>query len=94
MWRPDVPGERVWPTVYGCGLRQQISGLVRSSQLAAVFRAGAAQGGRNIAANNGATARQLMAIFGWDTIKQAEHYTRKADQRQLAEAAMHLLEKR
>ena len=44
--------------------------------------------------NNGATARQLMAICGWDTIKQAEHYTRKADQRQLAEAAMHLLEKR
>jgi hypothetical protein len=39
-------------------------------------------------------ARQLMAICGWDTIKQAEHYTRKADQRQLAEAAMHLLEKR
>jgi hypothetical protein len=74
--------------------RQQISGLLRSSQLAAVFRAGAAQGGRNIAANNGATARQLMAICGWDTIKQAEHYTRKADQRQLAEAAMHLLEKR
>jgi hypothetical protein len=35
-----------------------------------------------------------MAICGWDTIKQAEHYTRKADQRQLAEAAMHLLEKR
>jgi hypothetical protein len=35
-----------------------------------------------------------MAIFGWDTIKQAEHYTRMADQRQLAEAAMRLLEKR
>lgn len=47
-----------------------------------------------IAANNGATARQLMAIFGWDTIKQAEQYTRKADWKQLAEAAMHLLEKR
>jgi hypothetical protein len=55
------------------------------------LRAGAAQGGRNIAANNGATARQLMAIFGWDTIKQAEHYTRKADQTKLAQAAMHLL---
>jgi hypothetical protein len=54
----------------------------------------AAQGGHNIAANNGATARQLMAIFGWDTIKQAKRSTRKADQKQLAEAAMHLLEKR
>ena len=33
-----------------------------------------------------------MAIFGWDTLKEAERYTRGADQRQLAEAAMHLLE--
>jgi integrase len=55
---------------------------------------GLRKAGATIAANNGATARQLMAIFGWDTIKQAEHYTRKADQKQLAEAAMHLLEKR
>jgi integrase len=50
--------------------------------------------GATVAANNGATARQLMAIFGWDTIKQAEQYTRKADQTQLAGAAMHLLGKR
>jgi integrase len=55
---------------------------------------GLRKAGATIAANNGATARQLMAIFGWDTIKQAEQYTRKADQRQLAAAAMHLLEKR
>lgn len=55
---------------------------------------GLRKAGATIAANNGATARQLMAIFGWDTIKQAEHYTRRADQKQLAEAAMHLLEKR
>ncbi len=55
---------------------------------------GLRKAGATIAANNGATARQLMAIFGWDSIKQAERYTRKADQKQLAEAAMHLLEKR
>ncbi|MGA8612822.1 MAG: site-specific integrase [Xanthobacteraceae bacterium] len=55
---------------------------------------GLRKAGATIAANNGATARQLMAIFGWDTIKQAEQYTRKADQKLLAEAAMHLLEKR
>jgi hypothetical protein len=94
MWRPDVPSERVWLTVYGCGLRQQISGLGAIKPTCRSVPRRAAQGGRNIAANNGVTARQLMAIFGWDTIKQAEHYTRKADQRQLAEAAMHLLEKR
>ena len=55
---------------------------------------GLRKAGATVAANNGATARQLMAIFGWDTIKQAEQYTRKADQIKLAEAAMHLLDKR
>jgi hypothetical protein len=33
-----------------------------------------------------------MAIFGWDTLKEAERYTRGADQQRLAEAAMHMLE--
>jgi hypothetical protein len=33
-----------------------------------------------------------MAIFGWDTLKEAERYTRNADQLRLAESAMHLLE--
>jgi hypothetical protein len=50
--------------------------------------------GATIAANNGASAHQLMAIFGWDTIKEAEKYTAKADQRRLAESAMHLLDVR
>jgi integrase len=45
-----------------------------------------------IAANNGATSRQLMSMFGWDTLKEAERYTRAADQARLAESAMHLLE--
>src|SRR3954466_540027 len=43
------------------------------------------------AAENGATAHQLMAMFGWDSIRQAEHYTRKASQQKLATGAMHLL---
>lgn len=53
---------------------------------------GCRKAGAVIAAENGATARQLMAIFGWDTMKQAEHYTRAADQKRLAGSAMHLLE--
>lgn len=52
---------------------------------------GLRKAGATIAANNGATAHQLMAIFGWDTIKEAEKYTAKADQQRLAESAMHLL---
>jgi len=53
---------------------------------------GLRKAGATIAANNGATSRQLMAIFGWDTFKEAERYTRGADQLRLAEAAMHMLE--
>jgi integrase len=47
-----------------------------------------------IAANNGATSRQLMAIFGWDSMRMAEQYTRCADQVRLADDAMHLIEPR
>jgi integrase len=52
---------------------------------------GLRKAGATIAANNGATAHQLMAIFGWDTLKMAEAYTRAADQERLAEVAMHML---
>jgi integrase len=53
---------------------------------------GLRKAGATLAANHGATSRQLMAIFGWDSIKQAEQYTRAADQIGLAEGAMHMLE--
>ncbi len=46
---------------------------------------------RIAAAENGATAHQLMAMFGWDSIRQAQHYTRKASQEKLGGRAMHLL---
>jgi integrase len=55
---------------------------------------GLRKAGATIAANNGATAHQLMAIFGWDTLQMAEQYTRSADQQRLAKAAMHMLETR
>jgi hypothetical protein len=35
-----------------------------------------------------------MAIFGWDSIKQAELYTRSAEQKRMAADAMHLIEAR
>ena len=49
--------------------------------------------GATIAAENGATTHQLMAMFGWDTLKQAEVYTKAADQKRLAESSMHLIER-
>lgn len=53
---------------------------------------GLRKAGATIAANNGATTHQLMAIFGRSTLKMAEEYTRKANQEKLAHSAMHLLE--
>jgi integrase len=44
------------------------------------------------AADNGATTHELMAIFGWKTVQQAEVYTRAADRKRLAARAMDKLE--
>jgi hypothetical protein len=50
---------------------------------AMVGRVGVAscEAGAVIAADNGATPHQLMAIFGWKTLNEAEQYTRAADQK-------------
>lgn len=52
---------------------------------------GLRKAGASIAAENGATERQLMAFFGWSTMKEAARYTRSARQRVLAAAGMKLL---
>lgn len=52
---------------------------------------GLRKAGATIAAENGATAHQLMSIFGWLTLKEAERYTRAAERKRLAGDAMHLL---
>jgi integrase len=52
---------------------------------------GLRKAGATIAADNGATEHQLMAIYGWESPKQAALYTRKANRKRLAGDAMHLL---
>jgi len=52
---------------------------------------GLRKAGATRAAEQGATERQLMAIFGWTTSKQATHYTRAADRARLARDAASLL---
>ena len=52
---------------------------------------GLRKAGATIAAENGATEHQLMAIFGWDSPKQAAVYTRRANRKRLAADAMHKL---
>ena len=43
------------------------------------------------AAMNGATTKQLMAMFGWRSAKMAELYTKQADDIKTAKQFMHLL---
>jgi integrase len=45
------------------------------------------------AAENGATSRQLMAMFGWLSMQEAERYTRAAERRRLAKDAPRLLKR-
>ena len=52
---------------------------------------GLRKAGATIAAENGATEKQLMAIFGWETAALAAHYSKKADQKKLAGKAMHMI---
>jgi integrase len=52
---------------------------------------GLRKAGATIAAENGATPYQLMAIFGWKTLEQAELYTKKVRQQLMAGGSMHLI---
>lgn len=52
---------------------------------------GLRKAGATIAANGGATAHQLMAMYGWKKLEEAELYTRSADRmRNAAVAAGHI----
>jgi integrase len=52
---------------------------------------GLRKAGTAIAAENGASEYQLMAIFGWQTAKEAARYTKKANKKRMAGDAMYLL---
>jgi len=54
---------------------------------------GLRKAGATRAAENGATPHELMAIFGWRTLKQAELYTRTAERKRLAGGAIGLLQR-
>lgn len=53
---------------------------------------GLRKAGATIAANEGATPHELMAMFGWSNLAMAEVYTKKADKIKLARAASERLE--
>ena len=53
---------------------------------------GLRKAGATIAANNGATDQQLMAIFGWTKADMATLYTRQRDSRKLAGDGMYFID--
>jgi integrase len=55
---------------------------------------GLRKAGACLAAENGATEQQMMAIFGWKTASMASKYTRAANRKKIAGASIHLLSKR
>lgn len=52
---------------------------------------GLRKAGATIASHNGARTHQLMAVYGWETLRQAEVYTKAADRARLAKETMHLV---
>lgn len=52
---------------------------------------GLRKAGATIAAEAGATEHQLMAMYGWESPKQAALYTKKANRKRLAGTGMKLL---
>jgi integrase len=52
---------------------------------------GLRKAGATFAAENGATERQLMSMFGWTDSKQPTKYTRAANQKLIASGSMNLL---
>ena len=58
---------------------------------AAGLPVGLAAHGLRKAADNGATDRQLMALFGWETEKEANRNTKRANRKKLAGHAAPLL---
>jgi integrase len=55
---------------------------------------GLRKAGATVAAENGATAHQRMAIFGWLTVAEAERYTQAAQRKKMAGEAMPLMVRR
>jgi hypothetical protein len=63
----------------------------RSSWMPHCSAHGLRKAGAAIAAEDGATEKQIQAIFGWERLQQVERYTREARAKKLAGDSMHLV---
>jgi integrase len=83
-------GKPFSPESFGNWFRKQCN----DAELLHCSAHGLRKAGATLAAENGATVNQLMAIFDWTTANQAINYTRRADRKRLAAQSMKLLEHR
>lgn len=86
-WIETAFGRPFTPAGFGNWFR----GLCNEAGLQHCSAHGLRKAGSTRAAENGATPHQLMAMFGWTNLKQAEHYTRTAERRRLAASGMPLI---
>lgn len=68
------------------GFGNWFNGKCKAAGLAHCTAHGLRKAGATIAAENGATEPQLMAIFGWSDTQQAAHYIKEANRKRLANA--------
>jgi len=70
------------------GFGNWFNGKCRGAGLDDCTAHGVRKGAATIAANNGATVHQLMAMFGWLSEQMAIHYTKTANRQKLADAGI------
>lgn len=73
------------PQAFGTWFIKQVRAAVPASN--GLSAHGLRKAGATLAAENGATVHELMAMYGWTKMAQAEVYTREADKRRLARGA-------
>jgi integrase len=73
------------------GMSNKVSDWCREAGLPQCSAHGVRKAGATVAAENGASEAQLMAIFGWEDAKEAVLYTREMLRKKMAGEAMHML---
>ena len=73
------------------GYNSWINGTIRKAGIQDRTAHGIRSGMATIAADNGATMHQLMALFGWCSEREAMRYTQAADRKRLATSGSELV---
>jgi integrase len=89
-WLVTSSGEQFTPAGFGGWFRDRCDEAGLPERTAHGVRKVAAE----TAAENGATEKQMMDIFGWTKADLAAYYSKRANQKKIAASAMHTLVKK